>query len=141
MGLKTTIGPNGVVTENVAGDSTVVMSVKNESAPINAVTFVSAAGNATVTGPFTFMNPSTPVTATLPSITAARVGTEYWVIKNSGSQPCMISASNAFDGGNWTMVMSGAYHCVHTVAVSGALGFYWQVLLNNPKSGLLGQSG
>jgi hypothetical protein len=132
MAFKTTIGPKGVVTENIPGTQDVVVVSTQQR---KTVTTVDVSGSARAdTAPFMLYQPSAAgVTASLPGISAAILGTEVWVMKASGSAstlPLLVSASNKIDGGPWTLVTSASCAAIHLLATSSSLGvgFNWHIL-------------
>jgi len=127
MGLKTTIGAQGVVTEKTT--STTDQLVMN--APVkNKVTVFGAGVSATVTDPFSLFNPAAAgVTGSLPAISNGDVGNTFTFLKNAGTTPLLVSASNAItDGGAWTVVAATAGQTYSVMAVSGVNGYYWHVV-------------
>jgi len=134
MAIKTTIGPKGVVSTNIAGNQDIVVVQTQQQ---NSVTTfdVSGSGNGAVT-PFTLFQPSAAgVTASLPVITSANLGTEVWILKASGSAstlPLLVTASNKIDGGPWTLVTSASCAALHVLSTSSSLGvgFNWHILSN-----------
>ena len=131
MGIKTVIGPQGVVETRVAGnDELVICSITKKT-----ITVISESGNASVSDHSTLFRPmnTAGVTASLPSISDANVGYEYLVIKNSGSNPMLLSGTAPIIGspgvavGAWACAVSqsgGRYSCL---AISGSTGFHWVV--------------
>jgi len=128
MGVKTTIGPKGVVTEKTTAttDQVVLTSSKRQ----NAVTVIDAATSATVSTRYTLFRPAAAgVTGSLPVITSTDVGTEFVFLKNAGTTPLLVSGANPItDGGAWTVVAATAGQTYKVMAVSGTNGFYWHVL-------------
>jgi hypothetical protein len=127
MGLRTTIGAQGVVTDKTT--STTDQLVLN--APVkNKVTVFGAGVSATVSDPFSLFNPAAAgVTGSLPAISSADVGNTFTFLKNAGTNPLLVSASNAItDGGAWTVVAATAGQTYKVMAVSGVNGFYWHVV-------------
>lgn len=129
--VKVTIDSRGVVQETGSGtyiDVPVVIS----TAPQKTLTKVSAAGDATISGPLTHMNSTTAagVTASLPTITAAMLGKEYIILKSSGSNPCLISGTQGItEGGAWTLNVDTS-RAVTLMAATGSTAMYWHVLGN-----------
>ena len=127
MGLKTTIGAQGVVTEKTT--STTDQLVMN--APVkNKVTVFGAGESATVSDPFSLFRPAAAgCTGSLPAISSDTVGTSFTFLKNAGTTPLLVSASNSItDGGAWTVVAATAGQTYAVMAVSGTNGFYWHVV-------------
>lgn len=131
MGLKTVIGSQGVVTTRVGGSDELVVNTVTKK----TITVVSESGNATVSAAATLFRPmnTAGVTASLPSISDATVGYEYLVLKNSGSNPMLLSGTSPIIGtvgvavGAWTCPVSqsgGKYSCL---AISGSTGYIWFV--------------
>jgi hypothetical protein len=133
MGFKTTFSnTKGVFTESVDGDSVVVFDSVKQTAPmVMSVTVVDVDGNATVSAPYTLFRPSTAagVTASLPAISTANIGTMYAILKNAGTNPVLVSGTNnVTDGGDWDVVISTAGQTYKVLATSGSNGFYWHVV-------------
>jgi hypothetical protein len=131
MGFKVTFGPKGAITSRVVGNDVVQFDVPQR----RAVTVVSESGNATISANTTLMRPmnTAGVTASLPGISDAIVGNEFVVLKNSGSNPLLLSGTNPIVGqpgtavGLWACSVSasaGRYNCL---AISGSTGFQWFV--------------
>ena len=126
MGIKTTIGAQGVVSEKTAASTDQLVM----NAPVKNKVSVFAAGvSATVSDPFNLFNPAAAgVTGSLPSISTEVVGSAFTFLKNPGTTPLLVSASNPItDGGAWTVVAATAGQTYRVMAVSGTSGFYWHV--------------
>lgn len=131
MGIKTTIGPKGLVNTRVAGPDVLELSVTQK----RTITVVGVDASVTASAGTTLFRPETAVgvTGVLPGINDSVVGTEYSFLKNSGSNPLLLSASNPIIGspftavGSWKCAVSasaGRYACL---AVSGSTGYQWFV--------------
>jgi hypothetical protein len=135
--VKTTIDDRGVIQEAGSG-VTVNVPATISSVAQQIITYVSATADATVSGPVTYMTPTTAqgVTASLPTITAATLGKEYTILKNSGSNPCLISGATGqsiTDGGALTLNVntSRAVRLMSVASGSADSGvFYWHVIAN-----------
>lgn len=127
MGLKTTIGAQGVVTVKTAGTTDQLVM----NSPVkNKVTVFGAGESAAVSEPFSLFNPAAAgVTGSLPAISDEVVGSAFTFLKNAGTNPLLVSASNPItDGGAWTVVAATAGQTYSVMAVSGTSGYYWHVV-------------
>lgn len=128
MGIRTTIGTQGVVSEKTA--ATTDQLVMN--APVkNKVTVFGAGVSATVTDPYSLFNPAAAgVTGSLPAISSDNIGSTYVFLKNSGSNPLLVSGTNpiSFETNTWTAVVNTTNQTYKVMAVSGTLGYYWHVV-------------
>lgn len=131
MGIKTVIGPQGVVQTRVGGNDELVVSALTKK----TITVVSESGHASVSDHTTLFRPmnTAGVTASLPGISSDNVGYEYLVLKNSGSNPMLLSGTSPIIGtpgvavGSWACAVSqsgGRYSCL---AISGTTGYQWFV--------------
>lgn len=127
MALKTTIGAQGVVTVKTAGTTDQLVM----NSPVkNKVTVFGAGESAAVSEPFSLFNPAAAgVTGSLPAISDEVVGSAFTFLKNPGTNPLLVSASNPItDGGAWTVVAATAGQTYRVMAVSGTSGYYWHVI-------------
>lgn len=131
MGLKTTIGSQGVVITRIDGNDEFNINTITKK----TITVVSESGNATISNEITLFRPmdASGVTCSLPTISDVVIGTEYIVLKNSGTNPMLISGTSPIIGspgsavGLWKCAVSasaGRYSCL---AVSGSTGYQWFV--------------
>lgn len=131
MGIRTVIGSQGVVISRVDGSD----EVNINSISKRTIMVVSESGNASITNQTTLFRPmnAAGVTGSLPEVSDANVGTEYLVLKNSGSNPLLLSGTCPIVGspgtavGLWKCAVSasaGRYTCL---AVSGSTGYMWFV--------------
>jgi len=132
MGFKTTFSNDkGIVTEPTSGASKIVFSSVEMETQKFTVTVVDEDANATVSSPFTLFRPTAAagVTASLPAISTANIGTMYSILKNAGTNPVLVSGTNNItDGGDWDVAISTAGQTYKVMAVSGSNGFYWHVV-------------
>lgn len=130
MGIKTTIGNQGVVSTEVAGAGSLVINATMSTVTKTAVTAVSESGNVTIgSQPVVVMEPNgLGVTASLPAVSDALVGTEFLVL-NAGAgsgDDVLVSGSNNIDGGTWTTTLTSGFDTLRLLAVSSSLnGYYW----------------
>lgn len=129
MALKTTIGPRGVVTEQIAGtQDQLVVDVETSRETVNTV--VSGAGSLSVTGgTYIFIAPVS-LTAALPSINQTNVGTQVTLLHDAGTTPVLVTSSNSINGVATPVVMSSSYGVLDLVSMpSNNNGlFHWHIL-------------
>jgi len=143
--IKTTIDERGVIQEDQKGgsDTTTEIDVdvklggKLKSPLHQPVLETGADEDVTVSQPVTWVYPDSAagMTASLPTITSASVGKQFLILKNSGSNPCLVSGAQGItEGGSWDYAIdSSRAFCV--MAASGSAGvYYWHVLYNTELS-------
>ena len=128
MGIKTTIDSRGVISEEVVGDSTFGVTLKQTVHPVQNYSF----NNTNVTlssNKFTVICPTSSlgITASLPVIAVATLGKEFCLMTGTGSNDqILVTASNGIrPGSTWTLTYSGSHATIGFMAVSSSIGYYW----------------
>ncbi len=134
MGIKTTIGSQGCISEDVgSADSSLVILTKQSVGP--QIFSFSNGINVSLSEKMTVICPtsSAGITASLPTISTANVGREFRVMVGTGSADrVLLSASNAIRPGSTnTLTFSGSHSTVDVMAVSSSIGFYWHIVNTN----------
>lgn len=135
MGIKTTIGSQGCVSEDVGAlDSSCVITAKQSVTAPQIFSFSNGI-NVSLVERFTVISPTSSVgmTASLPVISTANVGRQFTVLVGTGSvDKVLLSASNAIrPGAANTLTFSGSHATVEVMAVSSAIGSYWHITNTN----------
>lgn len=127
MGIRNKVSSTGWTTEIIAGtDTEVDMSNAMETiAPRRKVQVARSGSATTATAPVLLVAGATVgTTASLPAISTSTVGRTILVM-SSGSQICLLSASNAINGGTWTRVLQNPFSIVTCIAATTDSGFTW----------------
>lgn len=127
MGIRNKVSSTGWTTEQIAGTATEIdMSNASQTvAPLNKVQVARSGSASTVVAPVLLVAGATAnTTASLPAISTSIVGKTFLVV-TSGSAVCLLSASNAINGGIWTRNMANPFSVVTCVAATTDSGFTW----------------
>lgn len=133
MALKTTIGPNGVVTETVAGNvDQLVVDVASQRASVRTVVSASSAAvvDLSLADTTLLVAPgASSVTCSLPALNNDEVGRVVTLVHDSNGETVQLSGSNNING-SATLDYGVAYGVVKLLGVKadddGA--FVWTIL-------------
>ena len=127
MGIKTTVGAQGVVSEKVAGDDEVVISVKVKRETTNFPNTTTTASLTTETVAV-FEAATDDVVVQLPTVGSANVGLEFTVINADVSNDLILSGATGQGIDSGTLLFTVAEESATIMAVSSALdGYAWIV--------------
>ena len=128
MGIKTTVGAQGVVSEKVSGNDELFVSVKTKRETTNFVNTTLTASLTTETVAV-FEATSDDVVVTLPAVGAANVGLEFTVINADVANNLTLSGATGQPIDSDTLIYTVVSESATIMAVSSALdGYAWTVL-------------
>ena len=140
MALKTTIGPNGVVTEAVAGSQDeLVLNVGKTLDTVRSVVSASATVNLDLGTTTLLIAPAAAgVTCSLPDLSTGNAGQTIRLLHDVNGEEVLVSgsAANTIDGGA-TLSTSGAYGILEVMGVpsgDSGEGFHWHILVHDSKA-------
>jgi hypothetical protein len=130
MAIKTTIGSQGVVSEQVSGEDQLIINAPVQTSRESVRTIVSASGTVSVgVGTTLFIAPEEAgVTASLPVL--GNDGVFVRVLLDKNDRTIQISGSNGIDGTVYTLNTSGSYGVVELIGVKADDDglFNWTIL-------------
>jgi hypothetical protein len=131
MALKTTIGPNGVVTETIAGSQDqLVVNVENSRDTVRTVVSASATVSLDLGTTTMLIAPAAAgVTCSLPELNTSSAGQQITLLLDDNGEEVLVSGSNPVNS-DATLATSGAFGVLELVGVKSDNegSWHWHIL-------------